>query len=80
MTIVAFKIVCRAWNHFITEMYGEFVEILHHLLNVGAEFTRQVLDLVDHRFKPAKSYLVGRCSEDALEFAPDNRAVKLLRG
>lgn len=61
------------------EMYGEFVEILHHLLNVSAEFLRQVLDLVEHRLEAAKPCRVGRCSEDALEFAPDNRGLKLLR-
>jgi hypothetical protein len=59
-------------------MYGKFVENLHHLLNVGAEFTRQVLNKIEHRLEPTKPYLVGRYSENALEFAPDNRAVKFL--
>jgi len=68
VSVVAFEVVCRAWDCFVTEMDGEPVEVLHDLLDVRLEFVRQVLDLIEHRLEPTETYLVGWCGEDALEF------------
>ena len=59
-------------------MDGEPVEVLHDLPDVGPEFARQVLDLVEHRLKPTETYFIRRRGEDALEFTPDDRTTELL--
>lgn len=72
--IVPFEVIRRARNCFITEMHGKPVEILHYLLNVGPEVTREVLDFAEHHLETTKTCLVGRRGEDALVFTPDDCA------
>jgi hypothetical protein len=42
----------------MTEVESKSIEALHDLLNVGPQFTRQVLNLVEHRLKPAETCLM----------------------
>ena len=79
MAEVAFGVVRRAQDLLIPEMDRELLEVPHHLLDLGPNRWRRLLDFIEYRFKLLESRCIRRTSEYALELAPDNRGVKVLR-